>query len=151
GPCEIDKLAEATGTKAMPLYRLLRACASMGIFAELPGRRFAQTPLSEKLRADVPGSMRNMAIWIGESAAWAAWSRLDHTLRTGQAAFDLVHKKPVFEALGDPAFASTAKAFNNAMTGFSHLTGGAVAKAYDFSGIKTLVDVGGGQGVMLSL
>src|SRR5262245_23457887 len=58
-----DELAQATGTHAPSLYRLLRALASVGVLRELDDQRFELTPLGERLRSDVPGSI----------AGWAAF------------------------------------------------------------------------------
>src|SRR5262249_62263779 len=57
GPKEIAELAEKTGTHAPSLFRVLRALASVGVFAEDEGGRFRQTPLSQGLRTGVPGSV----------------------------------------------------------------------------------------------
>src|SRR5688572_4545285 len=62
GPRTADELALATKTHPRSLYRLLRALASVGVFAEHDKRRFSLTPLAECLRSDVPGSQRAMAI-----------------------------------------------------------------------------------------
>ena len=56
------ELAETTSTNADALYRLLRALASVGIFAEGEPRQFALTPLAEPLRSDVPGSANGTPI-----------------------------------------------------------------------------------------
>jgi predicted transcriptional regulator len=56
GPETMDTLAQATRMHAPSLYRLLRALASVGIFAEDAQRRFALTPLGDLLQAGVPGS-----------------------------------------------------------------------------------------------
>src|SRR4051794_29516229 len=48
GPRSAQELAQATGTHPRALYRLLRALASIGVFAEDQGR-FALTPLAECL------------------------------------------------------------------------------------------------------
>jgi len=40
--------------------------------------------------------------------------------------------------------------FHDAMTGFTSVTGAAVAKGYDFSAIRNIVDVGGGHGALLA-
>src|SRR5262245_6921469 len=65
GPRSADELAKATGTHGPSLYRVLRLLASRGIFVESTGQRFAQTPLSEPLRSEVPGSMRAFTRFIG--------------------------------------------------------------------------------------
>jgi len=43
-----------------------------------------------------------------------------------------------------------AKIFDDAMTGLSAIDGPAVADAYDFDGIHTIVDVAGGRGLLLA-
>src|SRR4051794_22432983 len=78
------ELATSVGAHAPSLRRLLRALASVGIFAEDDAGRFVQTPLSETLRADVPGSIRGMAIHVGARASVTAWADLTTTIRTGE-------------------------------------------------------------------
>src|SRR5678810_566889 len=57
----VEELAAATKTHAPSLYRLMRGLAGAGFFAEEPGRRFRNTPLSDVLRTGVPGTMRAAA------------------------------------------------------------------------------------------
>jgi hypothetical protein len=66
GPKSADELATATKTHAPSLYRLLRALASVGIFAEEAGGKFRLTPLAEPLRADHPDSKRALVVMSGE-------------------------------------------------------------------------------------
>lgn len=146
-PVAAAALAAKTGTHADALGRVLRCLAAVGVFAET-GEGFAHTPASRRLRTDDPQSMRAMVRWINCKPAWDAWGRLDHSLATGEPAFDLVHGTHVFDYFArDP---DTAKVFNDAMTSFSAMTGHAVAEAYDFGGIDRLVDVGGGHGALLA-
>ena len=60
GPKTCDELARLTGTDAPSLYRILRALASEGVFYEVEPGLFTQSRLSEFLRSDIPGSMRNL-------------------------------------------------------------------------------------------
>src|SRR4030088_3229303 len=64
GPQTAAALAEATGTHAPSLYRLLRMLASSGVFAEDGEGRFGLTPLAQCL-LDVPGSPRAAALMMG--------------------------------------------------------------------------------------
>ena len=82
------ELAEATGTRADTLHRLLRALASRGVFAETADGRFALTPLAEGLRSAAPGSLRAYAVLLGEDWLWRAWGQLSHSVRTGQSALE---------------------------------------------------------------
>ena len=73
GPRTTAQLATATGVQAPALYRVLRALASVGVFAETKGGRFKLTPLAATLRSDVPGSMRAWAIMANEKYTWDSW------------------------------------------------------------------------------
>src|SRR5262249_26969784 len=62
-------------------------------------------------------------------------------------AFDSVFGEPVFDYLAKHPDESAV--FNEGMTGFSSNIAPAVAEAYDFAAFRTVVDVGGGHGVLL--
>jgi hypothetical protein len=147
-PTCVEKLATATGTHAESLYRVLRALAGLGVFAESEGRAFALTPISRLLRSDTPGSLRGMARWFNLDSHHTAWGELEHSVKTGRPAFDEAHGMPVFEYFGKHA--DDSRIFDEAMGSFTSSAAIAVAKAYDFSSVKHLVDVGGSQGVLLS-
>ena len=146
GPRNIDQLAADTSTNADALYRLLRALASIGIFAEGPPRQFSLTPMAEALQNDVPGSKRALALMSGDEQ-FRAWAEIDYSIQTGKKAFDKVFGKPVFEYLGDHL--DKARIFDAAMVGIHGRESNAVHDAFDFSKIGTLADIGGGNGSQL--
>ncbi|NMO17522.1 methyltransferase [Pyxidicoccus fallax] len=149
GSKTVAELARATDTQEDPLRRVLRALASLGIFAETEDGRFAHTPMSRTLRSDAPGSLRDFMMMIGADWYWRAWGQLPHSIKTTQPGFDQVFGEPVFEYLSKHAEAATV--FNRAMTGFSAMSGAEVApERYDFSQVKTVVDVAGGHGSFLA-
>lgn len=148
GPKSVADLAASTGTHAASLFRVLRALASVGVFAEEPDGRFRQTPLSEVLRSNVPGSMRAVADYCGADWSWRPWGQLLETVRNGQTAFDAVFGEQAFDYLAKHPAESAV--FNEGMTGFSMQAAPAVAEAYDFSPFGTIVDVGGGHGLLLT-
>jgi O-methyltransferase domain/Dimerisation domain len=147
GPQSSGDLAQSTGTNPRALYRLLRALASVGVFAEGGDGRFALTPMSECLRADTPGSMRAWVLFTGEPYAFQPWGELLDSVRTGQTAFDRVHGMGIFEYYA--RHPEQGKIFDAAMTGSAGPEIAAVIADYDFSGIGTLVDLGGGHGSFL--
>jgi hypothetical protein len=147
GPKSVADLAAETDTHAPSLFRVLRALASVGVFAENADGRFRQTPLSEVLRSDVPGSMRAVADYCGEDWSWRPWGQLLETVRSGKTAFDAVFGEQAFDYLAKHPVESAV--FNEGMTGFSMQESPAVAEAYDFSSFGTIVDVGGGHGHLL--
>jgi hypothetical protein len=146
GPRSADDLARGTGTHAPSLYRMLRALASVGVFAEDGQGRFALTPLAACLRKDVPGSQWAMAIMMGEEH-YRTWSEFLYSIRTGKTAFDHVYGMPVFDFLA--SHPGSAEVFDAAMTSVHGAETGAMLDAYDFTPCTTLVDVGGGNGSLL--
>jgi O-methyltransferase domain/Dimerisation domain len=147
GPRTADDLARAAGAHGRSLYRLLRALASVGVFAEDGAGRFGLTPLAACLRSDVPGSQRATAIAMGEEH-YRAWGDLLYSVRTGQTAFDHLYGKPIFQYLADNPRA--AQLFDEMMTGVHGAETAAMLEVYDFTPIGTLVDVGGGNGTTLA-
>lgn len=148
GPRSADELAEATGTHASALYRILRALASVGVFAEQSDGRFGLTPLAEHLQTDVPGSLRSWAMLIGRPYYFASWGHLLHSVKTGEPAFPHVYGMPAWEYRASHPEESAL--FDGAMTGLSLAEAEAVVRSYDFSSIGVLVDVGGGKGALLA-
>ena len=148
GSKSVDELAEATGTYAPTLYRLLRALASVGVFTEQSDGRFGLTPSAEYLRTDAPGSLRAWARLIGQPSFWASWGHLLHSVRTGEPAFPYLHGTNVWEHRA--AHPEEGEIFDAAMTGLSAPVAEAVAQSYDFSRVGVLADVGGGEGGLLA-
>ena len=147
GPKTAAELAEATSTLPDALHRLLRALASVGIFAEGESGLFSLTPLAEPLCSDVAGSKRAYAMMTGD-LQYRALAEIDHCLRTGEGAFDRVFGKPLFEYLGEhPDKAAT---FDAAMVGIHGRETNAILDAYDFSSFGVVADIGGGNGSMIA-
>jgi len=143
GPQSPELLAAKTGTDAESLYRLLRALASIGIFAENEAGEFALTPLAEPLRSDHPESRQALAIMNGEDQ-FRPWCEIIYSLETGKSAYEMIWGKSVFEFLSEHP--EKARIFDKAMIGIHGRSTNAISKAYDFSEISVLMDVGGGNG-----
>jgi SAM-dependent methyltransferase len=146
GPQSCSALAVATGADGQSLFRLMRALSSAGVFAQVEDDCFALSRAGECLQSDVPGSLRAIVMTIGE-IHYQAWGDLLRSVRTGSPAFNKVFGTGLFEYLQRNAEA--ADVFNRGMTDLSSLLAYAVLMAYDFSGISSIVDVGGGQGKLL--
>ena len=141
------ELAGPMRLHAPSLHRLMRTLASLGILTERDSQRFALTPMGEALKTGAPGSARATVIAFG-GAFWHGWEEIVYSLETGNTGFDKAHGMPLFEYLRQhPAEASD---FSEAMVGFHGEEPPAVAQAYDFSGFKNVVDVGGATGNLLA-
>ncbi|MBI1247282.1 methyltransferase [bacterium] len=147
GPKSIDQLAAETSTNPDALYRLLRALASVGIFAEGESRQFSSTPIGELLQTDVPGSKKALALMSGDEQ-FRAWGDIDYSIQTGKMSFDKVFGKPIFEYLGEHP--DKAKIFDAAMVGVHGRESDLITGAYDFSKISVVADIGGGNGSQIT-
>jgi hypothetical protein len=146
GPQSCVALATATGADAASLFRLMRALASVGVFSHVRRDCFALSRLAESLRTDAPASLRAMVITVGE-IHYQACGNLLHSIQTGSPAFNHVFGASLFDYLQKNVDA--ANTFNEGMTNLSSMLVYAVLMAYDFTGISSIVDVGGGEGKLL--
>ena len=147
GPRSVADLAAAVSADQDTLHRLMRALATVGVYDEEQDGRFALTPLGDGLRSDVPGSLRPLARTLTDPAVWAAWGHLGHSVHTGDNAFAALHGMDVWaHRQRQPEHNAI---FNANMSALSSIVADAVASAYDFAGMTSVVDIGGGQGVLL--
>jgi hypothetical protein len=148
GPRTCDDLAVASGAHPGALYRLLRALAAAGIFSEQPAHRFALAPLGQSLRSDAAHPLGAWAVQIGQPYFWQTWGHLLHSVRTGENAFRDLHGIDVWEYRRQHP--ESGAVFDAAMTALSGRVSEGVARAYDFGARRCVVDVGGGQGALLT-
>jgi len=148
GPQSSDEIARATSSHPGSVYRLLRLLSTFGIFSEVEHGRFAQTPLSELLRTGTPGSLRSWVRMIGLPVWWPLWAEAMHSVKTGEPSFKRSLGVEMFDYLA--ANPREGDMFNEAMTAFGQGVAAAVAQAYDFGGVRKIVDVGGGHGILIS-
>jgi predicted O-methyltransferase YrrM len=148
GPLEVEKLAERTGTNPDALYRVLRAVASKGVFTEVSPRTFGLTPLATTLRSDVDNSMRDVFRLQGQPCMQEAYAAIGHSVRTGEPAFEHVHDTTLFSYLNERPVLSElfSRAMGNAARQIQH----PVIDAYDLSGVRRLIDIGGAHGHLVA-
>ena len=147
GPRTAEELTAETGTHARSLYRLLRALSSSGVFREDAEHRFALTPLSECLLGNTAGSLSALA-WMRGDWQYRAWGDLLHNVQTGETAFEHVFGEPLFEFLRHTP--ENAAIFDQGMVGVHGRETEAMLAAFDFSDIRVLADIGGGNGSVLA-
>ncbi len=142
----VPELARISQTHERSLLRLLRASAALGLVNEETDGRFSLTPLGAALRTDAPRHASSAASALGGSSMWSAFGQLLHSVQTGE---------PVFAKVGQSVFgeasAEMTTRMSETMTAFYGAEPAAIAGAYDFSGVRTLVDVGGNSGDLLTV
>jgi hypothetical protein len=139
-----EELAAEVGAHAASLRRLLRALVAIGVVTDDASGRYSITPFGEELRQDRLGPT---ALFFHSDHSWQTWLRLDHSIKTGERAFDHVYGMRNWDWYAEhPA---EARIFDAAMSSMTRPVSAAVAEAYDFSGCNVVADIGGGDGTLL--
>ena len=144
GPKTVGEIAGITDTNEHILYRLMRALASVDFFHEEEERVFCLRPMGEMLQKEKmqPIVLMFLAEWHNR-----AWTGLLDSVKTGSIPFDSAFGMPCFEWFKENRDA--ADVFNKAnqiKAAASHVE---ITRVWDFSGIESVVDVGGGYGGLL--
>ena len=145
-PRPVADIAAATGTHTDSLHRVLRVLANKGIFTETSPGTFTTSPTADLLRTDHPMSLRGLCYLMPHDIH--AWAQLDHTLRTGESAFDHVHHQNYWDYLADHPHQS--EQFDISQQSTTRLELLTALRAYDWSPLHTVVDLGGGNGAFLA-
>jgi len=149
GPKNVDELAAATKTHAPSLFRVMRALESIGVFHQVSPRVFANSPSSELLRKDVPGSQWAFVRMIlsKDMGQYDAFGALMSSVRTGKPSFGEVHGCGGWEYYR--RHPEKGAIFNEAMRSASAAISPAVAAAFDWSKFPVIADIAGGIGSQL--
>jgi hypothetical protein len=138
-------LAADCGANQHSLRRLLRALVAMEVLVEAPSGHFGLTPLGEQLRADKLGPAARL---FNSEFHVRSWAHMDHSVRTGEIAFDHVHGMHDWDFYA--IHPEEGALFDVAMSANTGPVMAAIADAYDFSRFPTLADIGGGNGTLLA-
>ena len=130
------------------LYRVLRFLSGESVFRETAPRRFANSALSEYLCTDVPGSIRSVLIFRGSPYYFSSFGDFLSSVETGLPAREKASGTDGFEYLRHNP--EEGRIFDDAMTAISALWAPHIAAAYDFGRWGCLMDVGGGNGLLLA-
>jgi hypothetical protein len=146
GPATAEQISTIEGIDPSAAYRLLRACASLGLVTS-DGLKFSATPLLGTLRANVPGSLHSLARAWSAPGHWLPWGRFVDSVRTGES--------QTLPALGATIWDYYAQkpeegaTFTHAMHGFTSGLAEEVAQVVDTSTAKVAVDIGGASGTLV--
>lgn len=146
-PTSAADVAKELGLHAGALHRVLRALARDGLLEERPGGSFALNDLSRPLLADHPHSMRNMIMELGAPRNATCWSRLTRALETGEAVWADTFGGDMWTWLDEHP--EEHAIFHGAMLELTREGAPAYARAWDFGEHGSVVDLGGGTGLLL--
>ncbi|MGH3726236.1 MAG: methyltransferase [Mycobacterium sp.] len=143
-----DEVALSSGIDPALMRRLLRALADLGLVTRAGPDRYGLGEIGQLLRSDAAGSMRDFALLGTHPTALLPWGSLEYSMRTGRPSFAEVFGASVFEYFA--ANADLTALYNAAMGSLTESLASAVATGYDFGRFGQVVDVGGGDGTLLT-
>lgn len=148
GPRTARELGEAVGAEPEPLERVLRHLVDEELFT-LEDDRFALTGTGSALRTDHPWSRLG---WLTAEGAIGrsdlSLAELASALRTGETAYTRYFRSTFWEDLSaDPELAAS---FERLMGSRMVEHARTLAGMYGWASLKDIVDVGGGDGTLLS-
>jgi hypothetical protein len=138
-------VASATGNHAGTVARIVRALESRGVFEQSADGRYRLTAAGRLFLWDEPGSLAGLANF----KPWElhAWAEADHTLRTGEPSFPAYFGQGFWEWL--EAHPDLSARFNDDMRRRTTMLLDAGLPLFDWPAEGTVVDVGGGNGLLL--
>lgn len=143
-----EDLAANTAAHPDALYRLLRALAAVGVFHEEEGHRFSLTAIGNCMRRDVPESLYGWIMFDAAPTHWRNWGDLEYGVRTGENAFRHLFGTDSWTYRQDHP--ELSEDFDLAMSTLANLAIASLLPIFDFGRFTTIVDVGGGNGVLLA-
>jgi ubiquinone/menaquinone biosynthesis C-methylase UbiE len=146
GPQAPRELAKATGADERSLGRLLTALSTIGICSRSGEDRYALTDVGACLDGAAEHSFKGWAFLEAELIS-KFWSGMLESIMTGKTGAQLQGVEDSFELMGRTP--ELVDKFNAAMVELTRLVTPNILRSYDFSGIRHLMDVGGGSGELL--
>ena len=130
------------------LGRVLNVMADIGVLERDPSGKFANSEISDLLREDMEGSLRNYVLFRTDGSRLAPWMELPSVLKSGQPAFESVHGTTSTDYRKQhPEFGVV---FNKMMREVYQGDGERIARGFDFGRFASILDVGGGLGHVLA-
>ncbi|HYZ66281.1 MAG TPA: methyltransferase [Mycobacterium sp.] len=149
GPLTAQEIAEREGSAPGTTFRLMRACAALGLATADGDGRFHGTALLDTLRTDAPRSLRAYVMAVTNSAHWLPWLRFGASVRTGHSQahnalgmdfFDYLERNP-----------EQAQEFTAGMSSGTSVWTAELADLIDTRNVRRAVDIGGANGALLAL
>jgi len=147
GPLPASELAKRAELNPLSVTRGLRALAALGAFREVAPGVFANTAVSDLYR-DRQGSIRSAVLFWGDEHVLKSAAALGHSMETGESSFVHVFGESFWD--WTRRHPNQGEMFNRALASLRSDEHQQIAGAYDWTGVSTVVDVGGGAGSLLA-
>jgi O-methyltransferase domain/Dimerisation domain len=146
-PATAEQIAAVEGIDSTAAFRLLRACASLGLVTCDDGLTFSATPLLGTLRRNVPGSLHGLAMAWSAPGHWLSWGRFLDAVRTGESQSVPALGASIWDYYTQRPEEGTV--FTEATNGYTSGIAQEVARIVDTSTTKLAVDIGGAGGTLI--
>jgi hypothetical protein len=147
GHHKIDDLASCLDVNTEALSRLMRALASIGIFAQTDPEHYELTAPAMPLLKSAPVSLNACLSMMGDKSWWAPWGDLDRTLCSGAPTINDVLGMDYDSFLQEnPEMLAT---FQACLSSMAKVNNPAILQGYDFAKFHSIVDIGCGAGDLL--
>ncbi|GAC1426798.1 MAG: methyltransferase [Flavisolibacter sp.] len=147
-PLSAQDIALKTKTHMPSLYRMLRLLDGAGFYKENDEKQFELRAMGHVLRTDAKNSLRDYVIFIGSEWVWNVWGQGKFSIKSGGTAQQKTHGKEIFDFLGENG--ELYDLFNRGLASATLRAAEPIIKAYDFSKSENIIDVGGGNGILLA-
>jgi hypothetical protein len=147
GPLSAQQVAVLESSDPRTTYRLMRACAGLGLLSYDGDGNFSVTPMGALLHSGSPDTLRDTALVFGAPGHWLPWGQLPEAVRKGGTQAPAVLGAELFDYLsGQPAEEAQFSGSMGEITG--SLTADA-ARAVDATGVRLAADIGGAAGELV--
>lgn len=147
GPKTPAEIAEAESLNVDATFRLMRACAAIGLMTYDGHSKFAATPLLNTLHKDHPKSLRGPALLMPAAGHWLPWGHLSDAIKTGESQAMATLGRSAWEHLANTP--AEAAAFTETMKTASSAFNREAARLVDTQSIRVAVDIGGASGTLI--
>lgn len=147
GPKSAEDIAMNLNLHAASLHRVMRLLAKYEIFDLDAQNKFSLNHLSELLLSNTPDSVKDLMVFVHDIFNKSAIA-LDHTIKTGEPGCNKVFGKDFFSLLSEDH--QLYKRFDKGMANYSQYEENILSESFEYGQYETIVDIGGGQGGLLS-
>jgi hypothetical protein len=142
-----EDLATVLDADSTALYRFMRMMVVLDLLVQAPDGRFGVTSLGALLVSDHPEGLRDRILYIA-AINYPTSQAIGYSVQTGKPAFDQVFGLPFFDHLASHPVSGAR--FNRLMQENVLQRAVGIMNAYDFSAAATIIDIGGGNGTLIS-
>ncbi|MCL1122944.1 methyltransferase [Shewanella surugensis] len=147
-PMSAEELAVSIDAHGPFLFRVMRTLVAFDVFRQGLDGKFELSPMSELLQSDNKNGLHHIAILNASYLGWKPQGALFDAIKTGETPFETIFESNLYDFLDNHI--EDAQLFGAAMTNLTNVDLTGIIEHLDCSGIETIVDIGAGEGELLS-